>query len=52
VADLLSTGLTNETCLVETTQSLGIDHLFGPHRFQQLSGGELQRLAIAATNSA
>ena len=47
VADLLSK-VDERNMLVETTQSLGIDHLMD-RTVQQLSGGELQRMAIAAT---
>ena len=47
VADLL--GKVDERGLLEeTTRSLGIDHLM-ERTVQQLSGGELQRMAIAAT---
>ena len=47
VADLL--GKVDERGLLEeTTRSLGIDHLM-QRTVQQLSGGELQRMAIAAT---
>ena len=47
VADLLSK-VDERNLLEETTQSLGIDHLMD-RTVQQLSGGELQRMAIAAT---
>ena len=47
VADLLSK-VDERNLLEETTRSLGIDHLMD-RTVQQLSGGELQRMAIAAT---
>ncbi|MEC7625448.1 MAG: ribosome biogenesis/translation initiation ATPase RLI [Candidatus Thermoplasmatota archaeon] len=47
VADLLSK-VDERGLLDETTRSLGIDHLMD-RTVQQLSGGELQRMAIAAT---
>ena len=47
VADLLSK-VDERNLLKETTRSLGIDHLMD-RTVQQLSGGELQRMAIAAT---
>ena len=47
VADLLSK-VDERDLLEETTRSLGIDHLMD-RTVQQLSGGELQRMAIAAT---
>ncbi|MGB0951145.1 MAG: ATP-binding cassette domain-containing protein, partial [Poseidonia sp.] len=47
VADLLSK-VDERGLLEETTRSLGIDHLMD-RTVQQLSGGELQRMAIAAT---
>lgn len=47
VADLLSK-VDERGLLEETTRSLGIDHLLD-RTVQQLSGGELQRMAIAAT---
>ncbi|MEC7635011.1 MAG: ribosome biogenesis/translation initiation ATPase RLI [Candidatus Thermoplasmatota archaeon] len=47
VMDLLSK-VDERGLLDETTRSLGIDHLMD-RTVQQLSGGELQRMAIAAT---
>ena len=47
VADLLKQ-VDERNLLEETAQSLGIDHLMD-RTVQQLSGGELQRMAIAAT---
>ena len=47
VLDLLSK-VDERDLLDETTRSLGIDHLMD-RTVQQLSGGELQRMAIAAT---
>ena len=47
VLDLLSK-VDERDVLDETTRSLGIDHLMD-RTVQQLSGGELQRMAIAAT---